>query len=807
MKSERLKDLTAVAVLLLVMVGLFHKILFTNLLVRAPDISSEFIWTVRHFTSMSLGELFKVQLHPAWDWLTNGGTTEGGGTISLQLLYYRSFLFWLLPLPTSIAWFMVLHLFFGGLGTYCYCRVIGLKPLAALGAGLLFALAPEQASLINAGHVQKIATISFAPWIFCCLEKGMLTRRLVWFLATSVLLALQFFNMHWQIAYYTCLALAIYGLGRLYSELKAGEAGSWARVARLGGLQAVMLLFFLSTVAISLIPLADWSKETTRGVQSGANQGKGGLQVDEAMAWSLPPEELATFVVPGLFGFSRQEGAYDTQDIKAYYWGRMVFTQTSDYLGLLPWLLLPLVLLYHRNQYVWLMLALALGGILFSLGKYSPVYWWLYEHFPGVNHFRVPKMMLFVTGFAMAVLTGLGLQLVLDSRSMGESRLQRYLSWTWAWIMLLVLCFGAILATNPAGVKLFSPLILQPNRFESGARLLQQRWDMIILELAVASCFAVCYGLIIWRFVRGGVKGTVAVLLLLALLLFDLGRVNAKFMVLQQMPEQVESKPTPVMEYLKKHMSEYRLLVLDGSDPMQYVIHNLPVAYTSNPVQIQRWQDYLELFRLDSRLPDMMNIKYLIFPVDLFEREKVRLLPRYQPVFTSSVDGQMVLENRNVLPKAWLVEKVEVVPATEKRLAMLKSQDFNPARVALVERQPLLQLSQQFEPRLSRVVLQRFNPNLLSFEVNAASNSLLVLGEKYHKGWNASVDGKPVDIERVNHILRGVYLTPGKHTVEFRFDPLPFKVGKWLTLGSFALFGIVAVREWWLRRREHGSTV
>lgn len=805
MKSERTKDLLSAAILLLLMVILFRKILFTDLLVRAPDISSEFIWTVRHFSSMKLWELFRVQLHPTWDWLTNGGTTEGGGTISLQLLYYRSVLFWLLPLPSSIAWFMVLHLFFGGLGTYCYCRAIGLRPLAALGAGLIFALAPEQSSLINAGHVQKIATISFAPWVFCCLEKGMLSRRLVWFLTAAVLLALQFFNMHWQIAYYTCLAVALYGLGRLYAEYRGITVDRWKVTSRLVLFQAVMLLFFLSAVAISLIPLADWSKETTRGVQSGANQGKGGLQVDEAMAWSLPPEELATFVVPGLFGFSRQEGAYDTQDIKAYYWGRMVFTQTSDYLGLLPWLLLPLVLLFRRDQYVWLMLALALGGILFSLGKYTPVYWWLYKNLPGVNHFRVPKMMLFVTGFALAVLTGMGLQQLLDSRDRNEQRLQQYLSWSWGGILLLVLCWGLVLATGMAGLKLFSPLIFQPSRFESGVRLVQQRWDNILLELGIASCFAIGYGLIIWRFVRGSLAGFWAVLLLLGLLLMDLGRVNSKFQVLQQMPEQVLSRPTPTMEYLKRNLHEGRLLVSDGGDPMQYVTQGLAVAYTSNPVQMQRWQDYLELLRLDSRLPDMMNIKYVVYPAAAFGRDQLRLVPHYQPAFASPDGSQLVLENRLVLPKAWLVEHVELLPNVAERLARLQSASFDPSRIALVERQPSLLLPQQTDSHPSQVILGHFSPNELVLTVENKANSLLVLGEKYHKGWYALVDGKDVSIERVNHILRGVYLPAGRHTVEFRFDPLPFKIGKWLTLGSFVLFAAVAVREWWLRRRGHAG--
>jgi hypothetical protein len=36
--------------------------------------------------------------------------------------------------------------------------------------------------------------------------------------------------------------------------------------------------------------------------------------------------------------------------------------------------------------------------------------------------------------------------------------------------------------------------------------------------------------------------------------------------------------------------------------------------------------------------------------------------------------------------------------------------------------------------------------------------------------------------------------------VRFVFDPLPFKVGKYLTLASFALFAAMLVREW--KRRE-----
>ncbi|MEI7818035.1 MAG: hypothetical protein WCI45_12685, partial [Desulfuromonadales bacterium] len=58
------------------------------------------------------------------------------------------------------------------------------------------------------------------------------------------------------------------------------------------------------------------------------------------------------------------------------------------------------------------------------------------------------------------------------------------------------------------------------------------------------------------------------------------------------------------------------------------------------------------------------------------------------------------------------------------------------------------------------------------------------------------------EIHPVDHVLRGVYLTPGAHKVEFVFDPLPFKVGKYLTLISFALFAAMLFREWLVKMKK-----
>lgn len=809
MTTERKKDLLLMGALLAILVLFFAKILFTGKIIRAPDITNEFFWTIKHYKEMGFPDLFRVHLRAGWDWLANGGTTEGGGTLSLQFLFYRSLMFWLFPAPANVAWFIVFHLFVGGAGTYFLCRAIGTGRAAALLGGLIFAIAPENASLINAGHAQKIATISFAPWAFYFIERGYQSRRTIFFLASAVVLAIQFFNMHWQIAFYTCLAIGAYGLCRT-AGIIAGDPGSRTGkgIARLAGLNAVILCFFLSTVAISLIPLADWSRETTRGLQSGSNQGQGGLQVEEAMSWSMPPEETITFVLPGFFGLSRQEGGYDDPSHGTYYWGRMVFTQTTDYMGLLPWLLAPLPFIFRRDRYAWLAFGAVVGGLFFSFGKYTPFYWLLYEHFPGIDHFRVPKMMLFVTTLGLAILAARGADLLLDDEVRATSAFRRYLAGAIALVPVLLALLGITMAARPYVMDLLSPMITQPTRFEQGPALVAQRWQTIQREIAIAAAFAAVYGVVLGSWARGWFSRRALPYLLVGVFLVDVGRVNAKFMLLQDVPQKVKGEKSPVVEFLAPMPKTGRVLPIDGSDPMEYVSHGIPVMFTSNPVQIARWQDFLESFNFDSAMPDMMNVRYLVHDARQYEEDRQALGPRYVPVFASPDGSRLVLENRGVLPKAWLAPSALLLSDPRQILGIMQQPSYNPRSFAVVEVPPPIPMPPPMaQPAgdAGEVTVTRYEANDIACDVRAGRNALLVLGEKFHAGWRARVDGTPTEIHRVNYILRGVYLPPGRHRVEFTFDPLPFKVGKYLTLTSFAIFLLMVGREWLLSRRRRGG--
>jgi hypothetical protein len=802
--TERRKNLLCLTALLGLMILLFSRILFTDRIVRAPDILNESYWWLKSYADMGLADLFRLNLTADWNPLINSGHTTNGGMVSQQFLLYQRLILHFIPPPASVAWFMVLHLFLGGTGVFFCCRLVGCSAWGAILGGAIFALAPENVSLINAGHVMKIATISFAPWAFYLLERGFQSRRLIFFMGCGLTLAFQFFNTHWQVAFYTCLCLGLYGLLRSLGILCATEGKPPFPLLRLLGCNLVVLLFFLTSVSISLIPLADWSKDTNRGVQSGANQGKGGLERDEAMSWSLPPEELAGFVIPGFFGLSRQEAGPNPASIRSYYWGRMVFTQTASYMGLIPWLLLPLPLLFRRDRYTWLALLAIGGGVLFAMGKYTPFYNLLFDNFPGINRFRVPKMIMFIPVMGLALLAARGVDLLREERVRRSIAFQHYLLGAGGLALSLFLLLVIEAVGREFWLSTFSPLLAQPTRYEQGPQLVMQRWNNLVFETAIAAALASACVASLYALTRGWLSSRLLPCALLILFVGDVTRVNDKFLFLVDVPEKSTNSRTAVIDFLGRSPGVYRTLPMNNDDPMRYASNGIPVLYTSNPVQQVRWQEYLDAFTLNSSMPDQMNLRYLVLDAGQYAREKERIPRKFHPVFLSPDQRELVLENRDVLPKAWLVSTARLVREGEQTLPMLQDPGFDPTATALVESPPPIPLATTVQAPPSppgTVAITQYGGERIELTATPRVNSLLVLGEKYFQGWRVRVDGQSATIHPVNHILRGVYLTPGRHRVEFVFDPLPFRIGTYLTLGSFALFALMLGREWLMRRR------
>src|SRR6185369_11741281 len=175
----------------------------------------------------------------------------------------------------------------------------------------------------------------------------------------------------------------------------------------------------------------------------------------------------------------------------------------------------------------------------------------------------------------------------------------------------------------------------------------------------------------------------------------DVGRIDNKFLFTIPVPQQSRAVRTPAMDFIGRQplSNQYRVIPMNGEDPMHYVSQNIPVLFTSNAVQQRRWQEFLDVFNMASSMPDLLNVRYLVEAKDQYEKDKAALAGKFTPVFEAPGDGTVVLENKSVLPKAWLVPSVALVNSTQDTLGVLQNPNFNPRQLALVESAPPIQLA------------------------------------------------------------------------------------------------------------------
>jgi uncharacterized membrane protein YfhO len=93
------------------------------------------------------------------------------------------------------------------------------------------------------------------------------------------------------------------------------------------------------------------------------------------------------------------------------------------------------------------------------------------------------------------------------------------------------------------------------------------------------------------------------------------------------------------------------------------------------------------------------------------------------------------------------------------------------------------------------VTFTSYKPADIKLEATSTSPSVLMLCDKYDPDWHVWVDGKPSEVLVCDYLMRGVYLEPGRHEVEFKFRPniKMFYVNIAAILISACLLGYVIV--------------
>jgi hypothetical protein len=135
----------------------------------------------------------------------------------------------------------------------------------------------------------------------------------------------------------------------------------------------------------------------------------------------------------------------------------------------------------------------------------------------------------------------------------------------------------------------------------------------------------------------------------------------------------------------------------------------------------------------------------------------------------------------------WLINKLEVVQSPSAELSALK--DLNTRTTAVIDGSKF-QVSAWTGSgdSLARINLVAATQDKLEYESSTTAKGFAVFSEVYYPhGWKAFIDGKESEILRVNYVLRGLWIEPGKHRISFEFKPAAYYTGDKVTAGFNAL--------------------
>jgi len=77
------------------------------------------------------------------------------------------------------------------------------------------------------------------------------------------------------------------------------------------------------------------------------------------------------------------------------------------------------------------------------------------------------------------------------------------------------------------------------------------------------------------------------------------------------------------------------------------------------------------------------------------------------------------------------------------------------------------------------------------FVVSSDRGGTFALHEQFLPGWRASVDGETVSIEQWSVAFQSVRVTPGRHTVQFRYRSRGLEIGAWISVLSLVAVGAI----------------
>lgn len=716
---------------------------------------------------------------------------------------------WLVS-PVSLVFIMML-------GFYILLLTLNVRwYLAAFGA-VAYAFSSYFFIIIAAGHIWKFITLAYIPPTIAGVILAYRGKYLSGGALAALFGALQIMSNHVQMSYYflfvICAVVVAYGVEHY-------RLHTMPRFFKATGVLAVAALLAVGANASNLYHTYKYSKESMRGGHTeltplDSNQEKpvgNGLDKDYITQWSYGKMETLTLLIPDSKGgasgpLSESERAVKAAnpEIRPYlsqidrYWGDQPFTSGPVYVGALVFFLFVLGCFIVRTPLKWALLAVTVLTVMLSWGK--NMMWltdWFIDYFPMYNRFRTVSSILVVAEFCMPLLAVLALKKIFDDPSV-LTREKRWFYLSGGIVGGIALLAALVPGLFDTFLKEYELEVAgQPGYAELFAGVAEARKAIFTAD-AWRSFVIVALGFaVLWMLNKKKLSSTVAVVALAVILVGDMYPVNKRYLSSDNFVTPArKTNPFPMTDVdryiLQDKDMNYRVFNAAAGESLSSSFNEPRTSYYHKSVggyhaaKLRRYQDLIDcqLVKGNMAVLNMLNTRYIIRPLE---------------------DGnQTVVRNPGALGNAWFVSEVKWVDNADAEMEAIT--DFNPAFTVVADRRFAREIGDKVIPPTAGDTIYEtaYKPDELTYRYRSQQGGLAVFSEIYFPwGWQVTVDGKPVDMGRVNYVLRAVNLPAGEHEVIFRFDPQSVHtteaiayVSLFLILAAFVATGVVA----WRRHR------
>lgn len=729
-------------------------------------------------------------------------------------------------LPENV-WYVFAYL----LGFYILLRAYDFRRALAVLGSIIWAFSSYFFIIIAAGHIWKVMALAYLPPLIAGIVLSYRGKYLWGFIVTAIFAAFEVDANHVQMTYYYLFIILFMIIAYLVDAVRKKTMKQFMKATAVCAAGA--LIGVLMNIS-NLYHTWQYAQESMRGKselvkKNAANQTNSGLDRDYITQWSYGVDETWTLLVPNTKGGASVPLAANTEAMKiadpnfmqiyqqlGQYWGEQPGTSGPVYVGAFVLMLFVLGLFIVKGPTKWALLAATVLSVLLSWGRnFMPFTNFFLDYIPMYSKFRTVASILVIAEFTIPLLAMMTLKKIVDEPDILTKKIKYvYISFgLTAGIALLFALMPTLFFSDFISSSEMQALKSIPAEYLTPllSNLRSIRESIFTADCWRSFWIIVIGTLCLFLYKMKKLRVEFMMIAITVLCLADMWQVNKRYLndgmfVEKSVREQAQPMTQTDRQILQDKALDYRVLnfasnTFNENETSFY--HKSIGGY--HAAKLRRYQELIDAYispEMQKTMPaiaqaggDMTKVNgNSIFPVLNMLNAKYFIVPLQD-------NKTVAIQNPYVYGNAWFVDKITYVKNANEELDGLGKLDLRHEAIADARFRSQLGESKA-QDSTSIVKITAYEPNQLTYDVRSVTGGIVVFSEIFYPEWTATVDGKAVELGRVNYVLRALNVDKGHHTVVLTFDPKSVKQTETVAYLSYGVLLLVVLLGVYFKRKE-----